>query len=262
VNALAYIENLRYADRLKRIRFSSASKNRFQTSQKERDITMDIVNALLGYFQTGGPFMIPIAIVFAVGLIISLERWLYLSKAKLDNRRAFKKIQPMLAEKQYQQLYDFVRSSSAHVSRLILSGMASLGGTNQKEDILYAMQEASMECVPRLEKRTNYLSTLANVATLLGLLGTIVGLIAAFTAVADADPATKATLLSQSISIAMNTTAFGLISAIPLLLLHSMLQSKTTQVIEGLDIACVKFINSVMAKPNVKNNSNNESKAA
>lgn len=100
-----------------------------------------------------------------------------------------------------------------------------------------------MEALPRLERRTQYLATLANVATLLGLLGTIIGLIAAFTAVANADPAEKATLLSQSISVAMNTTAFGLMSAIPLLMAHAMLQTKTTEIVDGLEMAGVKFLN-------------------
>ena len=77
----------------------------------------------------------------------------------------------------------------------------------------------------------------------MGLLGTIIGLIAAFTAVASADPAEKAALLSQSISVAMNTTAFGLVVAIPLLLIHSMLQSKTSSIIESLEIAMVKCVN-------------------
>ena len=97
--------------------------------------------------------------------------------------------------------------------------------------------------MPRLEKRTNYLATLANIATLLGLLGTIIGLIAAFTAVANADPSEKATMLSSSISVAMNTTAFGLISAIPLLLAYSMLQNKTNEIIDSLEMAGVKFLN-------------------
>ena len=168
----------------------------------------------------------------------------------------------MLADNQYQQLYDYVKSSSSHASRLVRSGMSTMSVSQQREDILASMQEASMECVPHLEKRTAYLATLANVATLLGLLGTIVGLIAAFTAVADADPATKATLLSQSISVAMNTTAFGLISAIPLLLIHALLQSKTAQVVDGLDIVCVKFINTVTVKPAVANNTSASRSAA
>jgi len=223
---------------------------------------MDIFNSITGFFQTGGPFMFPIALVLTLGLVIALERWVYLSKAKLQNRSAFKKIQPLLADNQYQQLYEYVKSSSAHVSRLIQSGMVTMSTSRSREDILSSMQEASMECVPRLEKRTAYLATLANVATLLGLLGTIIGLIAAFTAVADADPATKATLLSQSISVAMNTTAFGLISAIPLLLIHSVLQSKTAEVIDGLDIVCVKFINAVTAKPKVNQSASTQKSAA
>lgn len=102
-----------------------------------------------------------------------------------------------------------------------------------------------MEVVPRLEKRTHYLSSFANIATLLGLLGTIIGLIQAFQAVANANPAEKADLLSASISVAMNTTAFGLIVAIPLLLLHSVLQTKTTEIVDSLEMASVKFLNTV-----------------
>ncbi len=100
-----------------------------------------------------------------------------------------------------------------------------------------------MEVVPRLEKRTHYLATFANIATLLGLLGTIIGLIKAFTAVSNADPAEKADLLSASISVAMNTTAFGLMVAIPLLLIYTVLQSKTTSLVDSLEMASVKFLN-------------------
>jgi biopolymer transport protein ExbB/TolQ len=108
-----------------------------------------------------------------------------------------------------------------------------------------AMEEGLMEIIPRLEKRTHYLASFANIATLLGLLGTIIGLIQAFTAVANANPAEKAELLSSSISVAMNTTAFGLIVAIPLLLVYSLLQSRTTQIVDSLEMAAVKFLNMV-----------------
>jgi biopolymer transport protein ExbB/TolQ len=102
-----------------------------------------------------------------------------------------------------------------------------------------------MEVMPRLEKRTHYLATFANMATLLGLLGTIIGLIRAFTAVAAANPAEKADMLSASISVAMNTTAFGLMVAIPLLLVHTVLQSKTTEIVDSLEMVSVKFLNAV-----------------
>jgi biopolymer transport protein ExbB len=102
-----------------------------------------------------------------------------------------------------------------------------------------------MEIIPQLEKRTPYVALLANIATLLGLLGTIMGLIEAFTAVANANPAEKADLLSASISVAMNTTAFGLMSAIPLLLFHAMLTSTTGQIVDSLEMASVKALNSI-----------------
>jgi biopolymer transport protein ExbB len=86
---------------------------------------------------------------------------------------------------------------------------------------------------------------LSNIATLLGLLGTIMGLIEAFTAVANANPAEKADLLSASISVAMNTTAFGLMSAIPLLLIHAKLMSTSGQIVDNLEMASVKALNTL-----------------
>jgi len=99
--------------------------------------------------------------------------------------------------------------------------------------------------VPRLEKRTHYLATFANLATLLGLLGTVMGLIRAFAAVATINPAEKANLLSASISVAMNCTAFGLMTAVPLLFIHAFLQTKTTELIDSLEMASVKFLNAI-----------------
>jgi biopolymer transport protein ExbB len=94
-------------------------------------------------------------------------------------------------------------------------------------------------------ERYVYLATFANIATLLGLLGTIIGLIQAFTAVANANPADKADLLSASISVAMNTTAFGLMAAIPLLLMYTVLQTKTTELVDSMEMATVKFLNAI-----------------
>ena len=91
----------------------------------------------------------------------------------------------------------------------------------------------------------SYYAMFSNIATLLGLLGTIMGLIEAFTAVANANPAEKANLLSASISVAMNTTAFGLMSAIPLLLLHAKLTSTAGHIIDSLEMASVKTLNTI-----------------
>jgi biopolymer transport protein ExbB len=110
------------------------------------------------------------------------------------------------------------------------------------------MEEGMMEIIPQLEKRTPYVALSSNIATLLGLLGTIMGLIQAFTAVANANPAEKADLLSASISVAMNTTAFGLMVAIPLLVTHAVLTSKTNEIVDGLEMASVKVLNVISAK--------------
>jgi len=204
---------------------------------------MDFINTLLRFFQNGGSFMYPIAIVLFIGLAVVVERWIFLSLAKAANRKAFDKILPLLKKQDYKGIMSQAKTNDAPIARIIASGVARMAHSPRRDDIELAMEEGILEAVPRLEKRTAYLATLANIATLLGLLGTIIGLIAAFTAVANADPTEKATLLSQSISVAMNTTAFGLISAIPLLLFHAMLQTKTTEIIDSLEMAGVKCLN-------------------
>ncbi|MGE0622246.1 MAG: MotA/TolQ/ExbB proton channel family protein [Pseudomonadales bacterium] len=197
----------------------------------------------VSFFQDGGPFMYPIAIVLGIGLAIALERFLYLMNQTRVNRRDFNKILPLLKQRRERELAEVTRKSGSAMARIIADGMNRRSSSRRRSDIEYAMEEGLLEILPNIERRTPYLATFANIATLLGLLGTIIGLIAAFTAVANADPAEKASLLSSSISIAMNTTAFGLMVAIPLLLVHSMLQSKTAAIVESLEIAVVKFLN-------------------
>ena len=204
---------------------------------------MEFLNTILRFFQNGGPFMYPIALVLFIGLAITIERWLVLTLARASNRKAFDQILPMLKRHDYNSVIKFGNSTETPVARILAAGMARMGDARRREDIEYAMEEGVLESLPRLEKRTAYLAMLANISTLLGLLGTIIGLIAAFTAVANADPTEKATLLSQSISLAMNTTAFGLIAAIPLLIFYSLLTTKTTEIVDSLEMAGVKCIN-------------------
>ncbi len=210
------------------------------------------MNSIITFFQQGGPFMYPIALALVIGLALAIERWIFLTAAKSSNRRTFDRILPMLRKKDYGAVVELARSSKAPIGRIVASGVARMQQTPRRDEIEYAMEEGVMEAVPRLEKRTPYLATLANISTLLGLLGTIMGLIAAFTAVANADPAEKASLLSNSISVAMNTTAFGLMAAIPLLLLHATLQNKTTEIVDSLEMAGVKCLN-IMSTSNTFN---------
>ncbi|MFA7553046.1 MAG: MotA/TolQ/ExbB proton channel family protein [Spongiibacteraceae bacterium] len=204
---------------------------------------MDFYSTIIRFFQDGGAFMYPIAIVLVCGVAIAIERWVFLTAARASNRKAFNQLMPLLKKRNFNEVLRVSNQLKAPMGRIIGAGIARLAQSQRRDDIEYAMEEGVMEALPRLEKRTQYLATLANIATLLGLLGTIIGLIAAFTAVANADPAEKASLLSQSISVAMNTTAFGLISAIPLLLFHALLQTKTTEIVDSLEMAGVKVLN-------------------
>ena len=210
---------------------------------------MEMYSMIVRFFQEGGFWMFPIAITAAVGLAVAAERYIYLSRSQLTNRKYWEEVMPVLQGGQYQKAFSATSKSNVAIAKILNYGLARLKNARRREDIETAMEEGLMEIVPRLERRTHYLGALANIATLLGLLGTIIGLIQAFTAVANANPAEKAEMLSSSISVAMNTTAFGLMVAIPLLLISSVLQSKTTQIVDSLEMASVKFLNMVTERP-------------
>jgi len=206
---------------------------------------MDVYTTLVKFFQEGGLFMYPIAAVLALGLAIALERWLFLTLTTVKNKALWNAVTPYLKAGNLAGAVQVTSKSGAAIGQVMTYGLNRVRSARRREDVEQAMEESLMEVMPRLEKRTHYLATFANIATLLGLLGTIVGLISAFTAVATANPAEKADLLSASISVAMNTTAFGLIVAIPLLLVHTLLQTKTTEIIDSLEMASVKFLNTI-----------------
>ena len=201
--------------------------------------------SIVGFFQKGGLFMYPILFVFAAGMTIAVERWCQLGRIRSVNRKMWKVLQPILVKGEFDKARQMVNKDKSTISQMLAMGLARQGAVRRRDDIEIAMEESMMEIIPQLEKRTPYVALLSNIATLLGLLGTIMGLIEAFTAVANANPAEKADLLSASISVAMNTTAFGLMSAIPLLLFHAKLTSTTGQIIDSLEMASVKALNTI-----------------
>lgn len=206
---------------------------------------MNTYSTLVKFFQDGGVFMYPITLVLAAGLAVAIERYIYLSRSRSSNRKLWDELLPLLKSGKYQQVMGITANSDTAIGKILNYGINRVKTARRREDIEAAMEEGLMEVIPRLEKRTHYLATLANVVTLMGLLGTIIGLIKAFTAVANVDPATKSELLSASISIAMNATAFGLVVAIPFLLMYAFLQARTTEIVTSLETASVKFVNLV-----------------
>ena len=201
--------------------------------------------SIVAFFQKGGLFMYPILLVFAIGIAISVERWLQLNRIQSANQKMWDSLQPVLVSGEFDKAREMTYEDKSSMAQMLGMGLARQGAVRRREDIEIVMEESMMEIIPQLEKRTPYVALLSNIATLLGLLGTIMGLIEAFTAVANANPAEKADLLSASISVAMNTTAFGLMAAIPLLLFHAKLTSTTGHIVDSLEMASVKALNSI-----------------
>jgi len=206
---------------------------------------MNAFSTALKFFQDCGLFIYPSLLIMALGLSIAIERFIFLRKASSDNRTVWAKILPQLQQGRFKEVRTLTESSDAAVGKIVHYGLLRMQSPGRREDYDSAMEEGMMEIVPRLEKRTHYIATFANVITLVGLLGTIIGLIKGFTAVAQVNPAEKAELLSASISIAMNNTAFALMVAIPFLLIHAFLQAQTSEIVDGLEAAKMSFLNLV-----------------
>lgn len=205
------------------------------------------MEAIIKFIQTGGFFMYPILFVLAFGIAISIERYIKLTLVRNENRSMWDKLYPVMAKGDFEAAREMTQKNNSTISRLLNAGLELQGTVRRRDDIEIVMEETMMEIIPQLEKRTPYVALFSNISTLLGLLGTIMGLIQAFTAVANANPAEKADMLSASIAVAMNTTALGLIAGIPLLIIYVILTSKTGEIVDSLEMASVKTL-SVITK--------------
>lgn len=208
----------------------------------------ELYTFVVGFFKNGGFFIYPVILIFVVGVAIAIERFFFLTTETSRNRALWSELVPHLSTGNFKKVLDLTRDSKASIATVLNYGIARLAHARRRDDVEKAMDESMLEIIPRMEKRTHYLGALANVGMLLGLLGTVIGLISAFASIANANPAEKASLLAASISVAMNCTASGLICAITLLLSHMYLDSKTTKLIDSLEIASVKFLNSVVER--------------
>lgn len=209
---------------------------------------MENLDQILTFFKAGGAFMYPIALVMVLGLSISIERFFFLRRVERENRDLWGRVQPLIGNGELSAAEALVRDSETAIGRILSNGLAQAKTDPRRSELETATEEGMMEILPALEKRTHYLATFSNLSVLLGLLGTVVGLIGAFAALGNADPAQKADLLSAGISEAMSCTAFGLMVAIPTLLLHSYLQSRTTELVDGLEAVCARFISTVTTR--------------
>jgi biopolymer transport protein ExbB/TolQ len=207
----------------------------------------DIFAGVAKAFVDGGLGMYPILVSLTFALAILIERiWVLYFKAAIDKEAFLQGLKKSVYAGDLDKAISYCAGQKrTPLVNVIKAGLISV--PKGDEDVQAAMDEATLRESPKLEKRTGYLAMIGNVATLLGLLGTIVGLISAFAAVANANPADKATLLSRSISEAMNCTAFGLTVAIPSLVAFSVLQGRTQSMLDDINEAAVGVLNLVVA---------------
>ncbi len=206
---------------------------------------MNAIDLVIDFFRNGGVFLYPIAAVFAIGLAVAIERFIYLSRVQRGNRALWAQLAPLIQAGNFRKAMEVASTTDSALATIMRYGLTRISTARRRDDIEKAMEESLIEVIPALEKRTHYLATLANIGMLMGLLGTVIGLINAFSAVAAVNPSEKAALLSASISVAMNNTALGLGLAITLLLCHMYLETRTTELVDSLEVASIKFLNAV-----------------
>ena len=202
---------------------------------------------LAKHYHEGGFMMHPILVSLVVALALVIDRVITLYfKAAVDKEAFVRGLKKHIFAGDLDKAISFCASQKkTPLISVVKAGLINV--PKGEADVQAAMDEATLREQPKLEARTGYLAMIGNVATLLGLLGTIVGLISAFGAVANANPSDKATILASSISEAMNCTAFGLLTAIPALVAYSLLQGRTQHMIEDINETTVSVLNLIVA---------------
>jgi biopolymer transport protein ExbB/TolQ len=212
---------------------------------------VNVLSAVATYFKTGGPFMYVILGIGVVALAIVLERlWVVGRAAALDTRKLTRELEALVGKGDVvgaAQLCRRIHSPTARVAHAILEQ-----GVAEEAAIRAAADDAAAVVLPPLARRLPHLNLLANVATLLGLLGTIFGLTTAFSAVGAADPSQRSVFLAAGISQALNTTSLGLIIAVPLMIAHGFLVSRVEGVADQVDEITVSLIRALGRRGRVR----------
>ncbi len=196
------------------------------------------------HYNEGGAFMHVIAFWLIMAWTVIIERTVYLYKSSINKDMFLATMQKCILAGNVEQAIKLCSAANAPLARIVKAGLLKVNRPD--EEVQSAMDETALVEVPKVEQRTPYLALLANLAMLSGLLGTVLGLISAFKAVATADAATKATLLAAGISEAMNCTAFGLGSALVALLGFALLNGRTQKVLDDINAATVQVVNLVV----------------
>lgn len=198
-------------------------------------------------FHDGGTAMIFIAMVGIGTLLLIVFRFLNMAKMTIDKEDFNEKIFGMVLRGDINQAIAFCNSKPAPITNVLKAGLDQVRNKRPDEEVQVAMDSAVLRETPKIEGYTGFLAVFGNVATLIGLLGTIVGLILSFGSISAADPAEKANMLSRGISEALNCTAFGLIVAIPALVFYGYFQIRVQRLLNDMVESSMSLMNLVVA---------------
>ena len=206
------------------------------------------IQGFLIALQGGDPAMMMIAVTLALSLAFTAERVTRLFfHYNIDGPSFMFEVQKYILANDLDGAIRLCNGAGkAALPKVIKAGLQR--ASRDQEQIQNAIDATSLEVIPKLERRLPYLALIANVATLFGLLGTITGLIRSFGAIAMADPAQRQAILGKGISEAMNATAFGLITAIFTMIVHSILTNKATKILSEIDEFGVKLLDLLSAR--------------
>ena len=206
-----------------------------------------IIKSITTFIIMGGPPMWLVMVVFAVGVAIAIERFMKLTKRyDTDGPSFMNELQRYILSNDIQGAIRICSGTTALLPKVLKSGLKR---ANQKpEQIQNALDATALEVIPKVEMRLSYLSLIANISTLIGLVGTIMGLIEAFGSIAAADPAQRSELLARGLALGMNTTLMGLVAAIIMMVIHSFLSAKADKIISEIDEYSVKLMDLLLVK--------------
>ncbi len=191
--------------------------------------------AIIQAFKDGGPFMFVILGFGIFTFTFMIERYLSLyARWKSVPDDFIQGLRDSLLRGDFAHAERWAMQSQTPLSRIIARGCQVMQRGGSEEEVQARMDEELSKAIHKIDRRTGFLSMFGNVATLVGLLGTIAGMIHSFAAVAQANPMDRATLLSAGIAEAMNCTAFGLIVAVPALVTYAIFQNRTEQLVQEL----------------------------
>ena len=205
--------------------------------------------SLIGeHFKEGGFFMWPILLISLMGMAIVGERLLYMRRASAIRKEDFlKQLNQLVLKGDLERCISFCAQTQTPLTRITRAGLMAIASRKSTDEVQTAMDAIALREIPRIEQRTGLIAMFSNMATLVGLLGTITGMIGAFASVAKVAPSEKAAMLASNIAEAMNCTAFGLIVAIPLLGFYGWLQTRGTELVDDVHEAAVATLNFILS---------------